>query len=99
MTRFFRYAGKILKSIERTKAGRHKKNSSHDVTNYDKVLNDNDLTGKTANRWQRESDLPEEEFVQHIAEVNETKTELTSISVVRAAKKAENRNNPVDYQA
>ena len=84
-----RKAGEILKGIKREKGKRTDTTSSSDCTRYEEVLKENDLASSTANNWQRESDMPEEDFEQRVAEVNESGDELTSVAILKEIKAKE----------
>jgi N6-adenosine-specific RNA methylase IME4 len=66
---------------------------SHDVT-----LDDIGITKMQSHRYQTMTDLPEEDFVQHIATVKEKEEELTSVGVYREARKKQETDKNLEIQ-
>lgn len=84
-----RRAGEMLTKVERTPGERTDLTSLPDdmrLTQYQQVLADNQLTDKTAHRWQAEASLPDEVFERHVAEVKQSGGELTSTGLYNLAK-------------
>lgn len=85
-----RRAGKFLADIERISGKRSDLTSSNmeEVKpTYTATLQENNLSWGAASRWQLEAEVPSETFEQHIAEVKAKNKELTSMGLVRLAKK------------
>lgn len=77
-----RKAGKILKSMEKNRGAATPNTQSHRAT----TLKDLGIDKYESSRWQLESDLPEDEYIEHVEAVTKLKKELTSASVRRLAK-------------
>lgn len=78
-----RKAGEMLKEIERGDAGRPARNSSHDGTNFEKVISDIGVKKSQAYRWQSLADLPQDDFEEYIEEVVQSEKELTTAGALR----------------
>lgn len=84
-----RKAGKLLRDMEKAKAGRPPKNTSHDASNFQDALTLNKIgiTYSQSSRWQTEAELPTEQFEQFVIETKEKGKELTSSGLQKRAKK------------
>ncbi len=79
-----RKAGGLLKAMEKAKGAATKRGSTMEPR-----LADLGVTKKESHRYQQQAEVPDKEFEEHVAKVNENREELTSAGVRRlAAKKA-----------
>lgn len=63
------------------------------VSEYRQALEDNELSERTAERWQLGAEVPEGVFEQHVAETKAAKEELTSIGLRRLAQRLRQRED------
>ena len=77
-----RKAGELLKSMERKEPGRPK--TLQDETISQPTLDDIGVSRIQSHRWQREADLPEDEFAALVTKCNEAGEELTQAAVLKA---------------
>ena len=76
-----RQAGEILTELH-FQGGDHKSNNrDHRVT-----LEDLGISGSQSSRWQRESSVPEEDYLRYVKQANEESRELTSRGLLRLAR-------------
>ena len=83
-----RHMGEMLAEAPKQHGSRPPDTGFHDGT--PQTLSDIGVSKKQSHRWQTMAELPEERFEQHIAEIEQKSDELTSIGVLRLARK-ENR--------
>ncbi len=64
-----RKAGRLLRDMEKAKAGRPSKNRSNDTTNFDKpkTLEELGISRDQSSKWQKLAGVPEEEFEAALA--------------------------------
>ena len=95
-----RKAGELLGELDRDKGGRPEKTnpSLGSVSQYKQVITENDIPHSTAHRWQEVAKIPEPIFEEHIAEVKESKEELSTAGLLRAVKMPHVANNSGDNE-
>lgn len=80
-----RKAGELLASMDRYNEARDgKKAELHDVTPPPQTLDELGVSKIQSHRWQREADLPEDEFAALVTKCNEAGEELTQAAVLKA---------------
>jgi hypothetical protein len=90
-----RRAGEILKQLERGKTGPKELPASvADNSEYAQTLKDIQTPERTAQHWQSLADIPKETVDEYIQQSKDLKTELSQAGLLKAAKKAANRNRP-----
>lgn len=83
-----RKAGEVLAQLNRAtpQTARITGNVAGD-SEYARVLEETQTTGRDARRWQTIASLPEEEFEEHIAETKADGKELTSAGIIKEVQK------------
>lgn len=76
-----RHLGQLLKELIHQGGDRKSKDRDRDVT-----LDDLGISRTQSSRWQRESALPEEDFLRYVLQANEECRELTSNGLLRLAR-------------
>jgi phage N-6-adenine-methyltransferase len=76
-----REIGKVLATIARGKAGRPPKNSSPEVTDYQRALVDLSVPRQVAKKWEKEAEVPTETFEEYAERCRAKEEELTSAGV------------------
>jgi hypothetical protein len=93
-----RKAGEILKQLEKDtpqQSGAKKGAASvAGPSEYAQTLKDTQTPERTAQHWQSLAAIPEETFNDYIQQSKDLKTEISQTGLLKAAKKAANRNHP-----
>lgn len=82
-----RKAGELLQQLERSKGGdRHSSTFQPGIlSEYRAVLTESEIAPTTAHRWQTVAQVPDEAFEQHLVEVKQEQSEVTSAGLLRLA--------------
>lgn len=88
-----RKAGELLKEIPKETGKRVDLTSSVDSTKLQSV----GISRNQSSDWQKIADIPEDKFEKHIAEMKDSKEELTTASVIKLAK--ETKREEIKEQA
>lgn len=93
-----RRIGAMLKEIDGKQGARTDKDTSFRDETKSEVIKKIGVSKTQSHRWQTMDDLPEEDFEQHIAEVNAKKEHLTAIGVYRESRKQQETDKNSDIQ-
>lgn len=80
-----RKAGELLQQLERDKPKPYSKLENGLPSEYRTVLTENDIAPTTAHRWQAVATVPDDAFEEHIAEVKQGQSEITSAGLLKLA--------------
>jgi hypothetical protein len=95
-----RKAGELLRELDREPGKRTDKPDPKlgSGSAYKQIITENDIPHSTAHRWQEVAKVPEPVFEEYIAEVKESRDELSTAALLRVAKQPHVANNSGDNE-
>jgi len=84
-----RRAGEILKETELNNGGRPTEENPFPEDRGLPTLKDMGISWKESSNWQRIANIPEDLFIKHIEETKDDERELTTIDILKVARKLE----------